>query len=59
VLLTWMYASGLAILVGGVINAQIEHANPLGKSPGEKQQPPDQVRFIPPPSANGSALQYP
>jgi membrane protein len=36
VLLTWMYVSGLIILVGGEINSEIEHAAPDGKAPGEK-----------------------
>lgn len=36
VLLTWMYASGFVILVGGEINAEIEHASASGKAPGEK-----------------------
>jgi membrane protein len=36
VLLTWFYLSGLAILVGAEMNAEIEHASPYGKSPGEK-----------------------
>jgi membrane protein len=40
VLLTWMYVSGVLILVGGEINAEIEHASASGKDPGEKQQPP-------------------
>jgi membrane protein len=38
VLLTWMYVTGLFILIGGEINAEIEHAAPGGKDPGEKQQ---------------------
>jgi membrane protein len=37
VLLTWMYVTGLFLLVGGEINAEIEHAAPSGKDPGEKQ----------------------
>jgi membrane protein len=37
VLLTWMYVSGLLLLVGGEINAEIEHAAPSGKDSGEKQ----------------------
>jgi membrane protein len=37
VLLTWMYVSGLVVLVGGEINAEIEHAASSGKEPGEKQ----------------------
>ena len=36
VLLTWMYVTGLFILIGGEINAEIEHAAPSGKEPGEK-----------------------
>jgi membrane protein len=37
VLLTWMYVTGLFVLIGGEINAEIEHAAPGGKDPGEKQ----------------------
>lgn len=36
VLLLWFYVSGLAILVGAELNAEIEHASPHGKEPGEK-----------------------
>jgi membrane protein len=36
VLLLWFYISGLAILVGAEMNAEIEHASPHGKEPGEK-----------------------
>ncbi|MDQ3348792.1 MAG: YihY/virulence factor BrkB family protein [Acidobacteriota bacterium] len=36
VLLTWFYLSGLAIMVGAEMNAEIEHASPHGKNPGEK-----------------------
>ena len=36
VLLLWFYISGLAILVGAELNAEIEHASPWGKDPGEK-----------------------
>jgi membrane protein len=36
VLLLWFYTSGLAILIGAEMNAEIEHASPYGKDPGEK-----------------------
>jgi len=36
VLLLWFYTSGLAILIGAELNAEIEHASPYGKAPGEK-----------------------
>jgi membrane protein len=36
VLLLWFYVSSLAILVGAEMNAEIEHASPHGKEPGEK-----------------------
>jgi hypothetical protein len=36
VLMLWFYLSGLAILVGAELNAEIEHASPHGKDPGEK-----------------------
>ncbi len=39
VLLTWMYLSGFSILVGGEINAEIEHAAAHGKNEGEKKLP--------------------
>lgn len=36
VVLLWFYVSGIAILVGAELNAEIEHASPYGKGPGEK-----------------------
>lgn len=36
VLMLWFYVSGLAILAGAEMNAEIEHASPHGKDPGEK-----------------------
>jgi hypothetical protein len=32
-----MYVTGLFVLIGGEINAEIEHAAAGGKKPGEKQ----------------------
>jgi len=37
VLLLWFYVSALAVLVGAEMNAEIEHASPYGKDPGEKK----------------------
>lgn len=37
VLLLWFYLSALAVLVGAELNAEIEHASPYGKDPGEKK----------------------
>ena len=36
VLMLWMYMTGLAIVIGAEVNAEIEHASPWGKEPGEK-----------------------
>ena len=37
VLLLWLYVSALAVLFGAELNAEIEHASPHGKDPGEKK----------------------
>jgi membrane protein len=39
VLLTWMYLTGFFLLLGGEINAEIEHGAPTGKEPGAKELP--------------------
>jgi membrane protein len=36
VLLLWLYISGLVIIVGAEMNAEIEHASPHGKEAGER-----------------------
>jgi membrane protein len=36
VVLLWFYLSGIAILTGAEFNAEIEHASPYGKAPGQK-----------------------
>jgi uncharacterized BrkB/YihY/UPF0761 family membrane protein len=36
VMMLWFYLSALAVLVGAELNAEIEHASPYGKDPGEK-----------------------
>jgi hypothetical protein len=46
VLMLWFYISGLAILIGAEMNAEIEHASPYGKEAGEKV--PGQKRKIGP-----------
>ena len=45
ILLLWFYISGLVLLIGAEINAEIEHASPQGKDPGEKVR--GQKRRIP------------
>lgn len=46
ILMLWFYISGLVLLVGAEMNAEIEHASPYGKQPGEKV--PGQKRKIGP-----------
>jgi membrane protein len=36
ILMLWFYVSGFAILIGAELNAEIEHASPYGKEPGER-----------------------
>jgi membrane protein len=36
ILMLWFYISALAVLTGAEMNAEIEHASPHGKDPGEK-----------------------
>lgn len=36
VLMLWLYLSGLVVVVGAELNAEIEHASPHGKAKGEK-----------------------
>lgn len=42
-LLTWLYLSSVVFLLGGEINAVIEHLSPEGKDPGERT-PKDMVK---------------
>jgi membrane protein len=39
-LMTWMYLSGLFVILGGEINAKIEHGSPHGRLPGARQRLP-------------------
>jgi membrane protein len=36
ILLLWLYISGLCVIIGAEMNAEIEHASEHGKAPGEK-----------------------
>ena len=45
ILLLWFYISGLVLLIGAEMNAEIEHASARGKAPGEKVE--GQKRRIP------------
>jgi len=36
VLMLWFYITGFVIVIGAEMNAEIEHASPWGKAPGEK-----------------------
>lgn len=36
VLMLWFYCSGLALLLGAELNAEVDHASPHGKDPGER-----------------------
>ena len=49
VLMLWLYISGLVVIVGAEMNAEIEHASAHGKAPGEKQ--PGQRKAIGPRAA--------
>jgi membrane protein len=46
VLMLWFYISGAVVLLGAEMNAEIEHASPYGKEPGEKV--PGQKRVLGP-----------
>jgi membrane protein len=39
VLMLWLYLTGLVIIIGAEMSAEIEHASPHGKAEGEKVQP--------------------
>lgn len=36
VLMLWFYITGFVLVIGAEMNAEIEHASPWGKAPGEK-----------------------
>jgi len=35
--LLWFYITGFVMVIGAELNAEIEHASPWGKEPGEKE----------------------
>jgi membrane protein len=60
ILLSWLYMAGFIFIMGGEINAVLEHASPEGKAPGarapgERPAPPDQRPSAMPPAAAKSA----
>jgi membrane protein len=60
VLLTWLYLAGFIFLIGGELNAVLEHASPDGKDPGARQPgerpaPPEQRPSAMPAAAAKSA----
>ena len=60
VLMTWFYLSGLIFLVGGEINAVIEHSSPDGKARGARS--PDERPAAPldrPSAGQGKAGEHP
>jgi membrane protein len=57
VLLTWMYLTGLFLLVGGEINAEIEHASAEGKAPGHKKLPEHEAPAARPGARKGTKKQ--
>jgi membrane protein len=56
VLLLWLYLSSLSVIVGGEMNAEIEHASEHGKAPGEKV--PGQRKVIGPRAARAFEQQH-
>jgi membrane protein len=36
-LMLWFYLTGLVVVIGAEVNAEIEHASPWGKAPGERR----------------------
>lgn len=62
VLLTWLYLSALVFILGGEVNAVIEHASPEGKRPGgrgfgESAEPGEHIA-TPPGAAKRSAAAW-
>jgi membrane protein len=57
VLLTWMYLTGLFLLVGGEINAELAHASVAGKAPAENA-PGDRGLHNQYHGGNGSPLRH-
>ena len=46
VLMTWLYVTGLIFIIGGELNALIEHESPEGKSKGERVPPSAKAGFF-------------
>jgi membrane protein len=44
-LMLWLYISGLMLIIGAEASAEIEHASPWGKAPGEKLLPGERKKI--------------
>jgi membrane protein len=44
VLLVWMYLLAFCLLLGGHVNALLEHLSPAGKAAGQREEPPVEVQ---------------
>ena len=44
ILQVWMYMLAFFLLLGGQVNALLEHMSPAGKKPGQREEPPAEVQ---------------
>jgi len=46
ILLFWMYLLAFFLLIGGLVNALLEHTSPAGKQPGQRSEQPAQAEAV-------------